>query len=245
MDNSRILEKFPRIRIELPEEYRRIYEQHYLDSREGQSKTTSLVKRLETWLHKKVAEDVAAGGNHFSTLEIGSGTLNHLAFEPVSNSYDAVEPFALLYQQSPMRSKVRRIFGDIMEIDGVTYDRIISIATFEHVTDLPAMVAKAATLLNEKGHLRVSVPNEGTILWRLGTYVTGFAFRKKYGLDYQLLMRYEHINTAGEIEEVLRYFFRSVRVSVLGLNRKLAFYRFCDCRDVIEENLAAYLRDRK
>jgi len=114
-----------------------------------------------------------------------------------------------------------------MEINGRKYERITSIATFEHIIDLPDVVAKAATLLHEKrGHLRVAIPNEGTLLWKLGTKFTGFEFRKKYGLDYQVLMQYEHINSAREIEQVLKYFFRNVRRSVFGLSKTLRFTGF-------------------
>ncbi|HET6992666.1 MAG TPA: class I SAM-dependent methyltransferase, partial [Bacteroidia bacterium] len=109
------------------------------------------------------------------------------------------------------------------------YDRITSIATFEHIMDLPFVVAKAALLLNENGHLRVAIPNEGTIMWTLGTKVTGFEFKKKYGLDYQTLMKYEHVNTSDDIEKVLEYFFGKTRCSVFGISKGLAFYRFYDC----------------
>jgi len=58
----------------------------------------------------------------------------------------------------------------------------------------------------------VSVPNEGSLAWKMGTMVTGFEFKKKYGLEYSVLMKYEHVNTAKDIEEVLRYFFENVYV---------------------------------
>ncbi len=107
--------------------------------------------------------------------------------------------------------------------------------------DLPFVVAKAATLLNEKtGHLRVAIPNEGTIMWRLGTEITGFEFKKKYGLDYQVLMQYEHVNTAKDIEQVLEYFFEKTNCSVFGISKSLAFYRFYDCSIPRMENVNTY-----
>jgi hypothetical protein len=48
-------------------------------------------------------------------------------------------------------------------------------------------------------------------------------------LDYQVLQRYEHVNTAHEIEDVLNHFFESATCSVYGLAKNLAFYRFYNC----------------
>ncbi len=78
--------------------------------------------------------------------------------------------------------------------------------------------------------MRVARPNEGTLMWKLGTMVTGYEFKKKYGLDYQVLMRHEHVNTADEIEEILNYHFKNVKCSLFGLNKKIAFYRFYSCK---------------
>lgn len=230
MSQPTILDKFPKKRIELPEAFKKIYHQHYLSNREGKYKTTSLSQKLESWMHKKVAEDVAVGNKKVSTLEIGAGTLNQLKYEPVQQDYDIVEPFKELFENSLFLKNIRKVYNDINDINNIKYDRIISIATFEHIMNLPFVVAKSATLLNEKtGHLRVGIPNEGTIMWKLGTKVTGFEFKKKYGLDYQILMQYEHVNTANDIEQVLDYFFENITCSVFGISKELAFYRFYDC----------------
>ena len=66
--NNSILSKFPKKRIELPEAYKKIYAQHYLINREGKSKTTSLSKKLEHWLHKQVAKDTKNRNERYSTL---------------------------------------------------------------------------------------------------------------------------------------------------------------------------------
>lgn len=240
MTKPTILDKFPKKRIELPEAFQKIYDQHYLINREGQSTTTSLSQKLESWMHKKVAQDIVTDKG-LSTLEIGAGTLNQLKYEPPQKAYDIVEPFTKLFENSPLLQQVRTVYKDIQEINNVKYDRITTIATFEHIMDLPFVVAKAATLLNKKtGHLRVAIPNEGTIMWRLGTEVTGFEFKKKYGLDYQILMQYEHVNTADDIEQVLDYFFEKTTCSVFGLSKSLAFYRFYDCSIPRMENINTY-----
>lgn len=238
---ANILGKFPKQRIELPDAFQRIYKQHCMINREGRSTATSWSQKLESWMHKRVAADVAPRKKSRSTLEIGAGTLNQLQYEPTQLEYDIVEPFKDLYEHSSRLRHVRKIYSNITDVNNVKYDRITSIATFEHILDLPSVVAKAATLLDgERGHLRVAIPNEGTILWSLGTKITGFEFKKRYGLDYQILMQYEHVNTANDIEEVLEYFFESINCSVLGMSKRLAFYRFYDCSRPRTERVSKY-----
>ncbi len=244
---------YPKSRPELPEGYQRIYLEHSRQNRGGLYKTTSLSQRLEEWMHRRVAADVAVTStaatpittprHPLATLEIGAGTLNQFRYEPEVGPYDIVEPFSELFADSPWLSRVRRHYVDIGHIDpAARYDRITSIATFEHIPDLPPVVARAALLLADGGTLRVGIPNEGTPLWRLGTFVTGLEFKRRYGLDYQVLMRYEHVSTADEIEAVLRLLFGDVRRSVLGLNRQLGIYRFLECRNPSRARAAMVLQ---
>jgi hypothetical protein len=240
-----VLDRFPKTRPELPEAYRKIYNSHYLRNREGRYATTSLSQKLESWMHRKVAADHEGLSPDSATLEIGAGTLNQLQYEPAGRPYDIVEPFRELFDGSPWLDRVRDVYSDLAEVPAARrYDRITSIATFEHIVDLPLVVARAIGHLNQAGRLRVAIPNEGTLMWRLGTMVTGFDFKRRYGMDYRTLMQYEHVNTAREIEDVLKHFFESCRCSVFGLNRTLAFYRFYDCSGPRLREVAQYLARR-
>ena len=193
-------------------------------------------------MHRKVAEDVT-GSSPKATLEIGAGNLNQLPYEPHSQPYDIIEPFRELYESSPHRGRLRNIYEDISEIPSEQcYDRITSVAVLEHICNLPELVARAALLLADGGSFRAGIPSEGTILWRLGWQMTtGPAFRARHNLDYKVLMRYEHVNTAREIEEVLRYFFAETRTSVFGLVRSLSFYQFFACSKPALERCRNYL----
>lgn len=224
--DKNILLKFPKKRKELPTAYKEIYTEHYLINREGKSAATSYSKKLENWLHKMIAKDVIDMEIQKTTLEIGAGTLNQLVFEPGHCSYDIVEPFSELYEKSPRLMSVRNIYSDISEIKDVAYDRITSVAVFEHIVDLPSVVAHAALLLNDGGCLRSAIPSEGTPLWKLGTKITGYEFKKKYNLDYEVLMDYEHVNTAKEIEDVLNYFFEQTEKNNFGISKYLSLYQF-------------------
>lgn len=237
-----ILNLFPKKRAPLPKEYQAIYESHYVKNRDGKTKTTSISAKMERWLHMQVAKDIKDTNEDVKTLEIGAGTLNHLKYEKCIISYDIVEPFAKLYQNSDQITRINNIYSDIFEINPDSkYSRIISIATFEHIPDLPVVLAKSALLLRNNGSLRVSIPNEGTILWKMGTWITGAEYKRLYGLNYQVLMKYEHVNTANEIEELLKYFFKTTRTKVFGISRKLAFYRFIHCEEPEIEKAAEYL----
>ena len=236
---------FPKERLPLSPEYAAIYLKHYRNSREGNSKVLSLAKRAESWMHKKLAEDVKSGSPK-ATLELGAGTLNQLPYEPQSAPYDIVEPFHELYQPSPSLGRVRNIYDDIRNIPGeARYERITSVAVLEHICNLPEVIARSGLLLVEGGQFRAGIPSEGTILWRLGwKSTTALAFKRRYGLDYEVLMKHEHVNSAKEIEDVLRYFFAEVKGSVFGLARSLSFYQFYACAKPRRNECLAYLEGR-
>lgn len=234
-----MFENFPKERPPLPPEFASIYADHYKQNRDGSSAASGLAQKLESWMHRRVAADTAP---EKATLEIGAGTLNHLPYEPAVVRYDIIEPFRSLFEGSRLADRISNIYADISQIvSGVCYERIISIATFEHICDLPTVVARAGMLLAASGNLRVAVPSEGTVLWKLGyTLTTGLEFRRKHGLDYRVLMRHEHVNTAAEIDEVLRYFFADVRRKVFGILPALSIYQFFECQAPILERCREY-----
>lgn len=234
--------EFPKVREPLPPEYEAIYLKHYRNSREGKSQILSLAQRAERWMHRKVARDVGDGAPQ-ATLEIGAGTLNQLPYEPSTAPYDIIEPFRELYESSPLLSRVRAVYADISDVPRESrYERITSVAVLEHVANLPELVARSALLLAASGRFRAGIPSEGTILWRLGWQMTtALDFRARHKLDYSVLMRYEHVNTALEIERVLRYFFADVRQSVFGLARSLSLYQFFACSTPDRDRCKTYL----
>jgi hypothetical protein len=240
-----LLALFPKQRPELPEAYQSIYVEHYRRNRAGASTASSLAIMMEAWMHRKVAADVSNMRNNFTTLEIGAGNLNHLRYEPSSEPYEVVEPFEDLYKGSPYRTRVAAVYRDLDDIVDRRFDRIVSIATFEHLLDLPSVVARCGLLLAPKGNLRVAIPSEGTLLWTLGwKLTTGVEFRLRHGLSYGVLMRHEHVNTAAEIASVLRIFFKDVRRQVFGITHLLSFYQFFECSTPDTERCRRYFLTR-
>ena len=236
------LANFPKQRPPLPPRFAAIYSEHCNTNRKGSSAASGLSQKMESWMHRKVAADVK-NGEPKSTLEIGAGTLNHLAYESTSAPYDIVEPTQARYLSSPDLHRVRNIYEDVGDVPATSYyDRIISIATFEHICNLPDVIARCGLLLSGGGQLRVAIPSEGTPLWRLGWQMTtGLEFRLKHNLDYRVMMKHEHVNTAAEIENVLRHFFTRVECAVFGLNQSFSFYQFYACANPDRDLCARFL----
>jgi SAM-dependent methyltransferase len=229
-----MFKNFPKQRPPLPAAIQAIYSSQYKSNRNGSTTAASLAQRMEEWLHRKVASDVGSPNDAYKvTLELGAGTLNQLKYEPNLITYDIVEPFRDLFRDSPSLSRIRNVFADISEIPcSPGYDRITSVAVLEHVCNLPEVIAKAGLLLNPNGVFRASIPNEGTFLWTLGwKLTTGLEFKLKHGLDYGILMKHEHVNTADEIEQVLKHFFKDVSCKVFGVCKGIALYRYFECKN--------------
>ena len=234
---------FPKTRPALPTEYQEIYLQHMQENRHGQSPASRLSTALEGWMHRVIARDVRDSNHSRSTLEIGAGTLNHLRYETHNAAYDIVEPAHYLFDGSPYLTRIRTIYNDVKEVQTDTrYDRIISIASFEHICNLPEVVARCGLLLKPDGQLRAAIPTEGGLLWKLGwKLTTGWEFKRRYGLDYEVIMQREHVNTWREVADVLNYFFQSVECSYLGLSRALSVYQVYICRAPDTKKCADYL----
>ena len=239
--------QFPKSRRPLPEEYRRILQSHYLENREGRG-FSSLVHAMESWLHRAVARPQGEPDFSGPVLEIGAGTLNHLEYEKdLSRGYDVVEPENYLLNHVPgRRDRVRSVFQDIREVPlQARYSRIVSIATLEHLTDLPVVVARCGQILDREGLFQAAIPSEGSVLWKIGyTLTNGIAFRLRYGLDYEVIMRHEHVNFADEIEHVLRYFFDRVSCEFFGPHKSFSFYRAYQCRGPKTAVCADFLKHR-
>lgn len=228
---ERLLKGFPKARPPLPAAYQAIYAAQYKENRSGETTAASLSQRLESWMHRCIAADVRDGRAR-PTLELGAGTLNQLPYEPEGAPYDVVEPFVALLEDAPNKARVRDVFADITDVPADRrYDRITSVAALEHICELPFVLARSARLLAPQGVFRAAIPAEGGLLWRLGwSFTTGLEFRLRHGLDYGVMMRHEHVNTAAEIEALTRRMFADVRVRSFGLGRQLSLYRFIEAR---------------
>ena len=228
MDIARLLKSYPRRRPPLTPAHERVYAEQYRLNREGARPIENLAQRLEQWMHRRVA--ALRGG---PILELGAGTLNHRRFEADVADYDIVEPFRELYEGRAELRKVRSVYDKVSDIPAERlYRRIISIAVLEHMTALPQDVAEAALHLAPDGVFQASIPSEGGFLWWVGwRFSTGISYYLRTRLDYGVVMRHEHVNTAPEILSILRHLFRDVELRRFPFpGQHLSFYTYIEAR---------------
>jgi SAM-dependent methyltransferase len=206
---------WPKVRIDLPVEYQRVYAEHMETNRSGGTLLNEAALRVEQWMHRQVARPPGP-----RILELGAGNLNHLQFEDPRAQYDVVEPLQEVFEQA-RRTSTRAVgyvgdYGDLVALSAQSprnYDKVISVAVLEHLEDLPAVVAASGLALAPGGIFAAGIPSEGGHLWEWAWRAsTARAFKRDFGLDYGRLMAWEHINTAKEIEAVVAALFETVRV---------------------------------
>ncbi len=76
----------------------------------------------------------------------------------------------------------------------------------EHILDLQSVLKEVHRVLWPEGRFLVALPCEGGLLLNLGLEIsTRRAFQKKYGINYDKLIAYEHVwNLAGVLQEIKR-----------------------------------------
>ena len=228
MNIDDLISSYPRKRPPMSPAMTEVFERIYKENRYRDSWVHKISEWLEAWMHRRVAQ---VSGKKI--LEIGAGTLNHLKYVRNSTEYDIVEPFKEMYENSPGLSRINSIYSNINELDiSKKYDKIISIATLEHVTDLPYCIGMSARHLEKSGVFQAGIPSEGGLLWGLSWRIsTGLAFRLKTGLDWSEYMTHEHINDAHDIMELVQYVFDEVRISRFPLpSHHLSWYVYIEAR---------------
>ena len=114
----------------LPLAYQKIYSQFYLEYALSSTKSRKLASFFESWYHKKVANVNTVGSP--SILEIGAGSLSHLAYEKSYIKYDVVEPKSFLLENAGLsqQQKVSNYFPSLESIPKANkYSKIISKCT--------------------------------------------------------------------------------------------------------------------
>jgi hypothetical protein len=237
--------QYPKHRPPLPQEYVDIFDKEYVANRTSGGFANKIARSLESWMHRKVAATALQDGKDI--LELGAGSLNHLPWEQGYGAYDVVEPFRKLLDASDSLGLVRDAFGQLSEIPVERqYQRIISVAVLEHMLDLPMEIALAGQHLLVDGVFCAGVPSEGCWLWEMAwRYGTGPAFHRRTGLDYATVMHHEHVNTVGEIESCVRYFFEDVAIDRFPLKAKaLSLYTFLWATRPRQQRCLAFLENR-
>ncbi len=221
---NELIKIYPKKKIPLSLKLKNIFQKEYKINRER--KINSI---FEKWMHKNIKK--LKNKSNINTLEIGAGTLNHLSYEDNSNKdkYDIIEPKKFLYRNNILKKKINKIYTDYKNLPDKNYDRIISIATLEHLTDLPKFLAMSAFKLKNKNSFHShSIPCEGYFAWTIANrYISGAIFKLRTGCSYDEMMKYEHVNNYDEIYSMIKFFYKNVHITFsypFFLNAHTSFY---------------------
>lgn len=233
-----LIKTYPRTRPPLSEAMQLIYKDQYKQNRSGKGFINWLCQLLESWMHWKTIQSTRGG----DTLELGAGTLNHIKYELIKKhhtKYDIVEPSSYFYTDSKYKADVSNFYNDIIEIPaGTKYDRIISIAVLEHMTDLPDTLKHCTKLLHKEGIFQACIPSEGGALWGISWRLTkGLSFRIHTGLNYKEMMLHEHVNSAKEVIALLSYYFRDIKIKKFPFPwHHLSLYCYIEAKNSISHD---------
>jgi SAM-dependent methyltransferase len=157
---------------------------------------------IERFNHGYAARSALAGA---TTLEIGAGLGEHLAFEPFQDeNYWAVELRAEMAEAiSRDYPRVHAIVGDCQQrlpVEDSSFDRALAIHVLEHLPNLPAALSEIRRVLKDDGRFIAVIPCEGGLAYWLARRISAQRiFERRYHTSYTWCIRSEHINVPREI----------------------------------------------
>jgi ubiquinone/menaquinone biosynthesis C-methylase UbiE len=186
------------------------------------------VKHWHEILSKKTRYNLIEQFNHgyvvknmpkdfLTTLEIGAGLGEHLAYEKLSKEQE--KNYVSLELRENMASEIRTRFPKIrtetgdcqttLPFNDNSFDRILAIHVLEHLPNLPAAVKEMHRLCHkEQGYFSIVIPCEGGLTYTIARRLSAQRiFEKRYKQSYQWFIEREHVNTPNEILEELAPFF--------------------------------------
>lgn len=196
--------RWPKIRPELTAEQHRIMEDWYQHWLKEMPDKYGWVDRFG---HEYPLRDAVPAG---ASLEIGAGLGGHLGYEPEAarTGYVALEmreDLAEAMRKAHPWAKV--LVGDCerrIDFPDGAFDRALAIHVLEHLGNLPAALEEIRRVLKPEGRFYVVIPCEGGLGYSLGrALTTARKFRKRYKVDYEWMISYDHLSRPAEILEEL------------------------------------------
>lgn len=169
---------------------------HYSGDQENLYKNV-FIRKLFDLGHHYIAQQ---GKNIQGTvLDIGSGMGYHLQFEQISakRKYICLDKDKTMLDRI-LQPNVKKIIGTCSDIPlkDHSVDEVIASHILEHLPKLDKDLQEIKRVLKKDGKLIVVLPCDPGFLWKTLTYITPSRWRlKKLGLDYDVVMRHEHVNT--------------------------------------------------
>lgn len=167
---------------------------------------------IEAFNHGFVAKLPPKPG--IKTLEIGAGLGSHLQYEDLTlQEYHCLEYREEFCAEIRERLPPYQVWcGDIHSSNvwpPQSFDRIIAIHVLEHLRDLPLALDRIQSLLKKDGVLDIVIPCEGGLAHTLARKISAERlFREHFKMDFTPIHLNEHVNSFGEIMELLSQSFR-------------------------------------
>jgi SAM-dependent methyltransferase len=168
-----------------------------------------------------------------TTLEIGAGLGEHLAYEKLSP--DQERGYYCNEVRENMAAEIRRarpnvqtVVGDCqqpMDFPDGYFDRYLAIHVLEHLPNLPGAIREAWRLLNKRtGRMLVVIPTEGSVAYALARKISAQRmWNRHFDAPYAEFHKREHINRVPEILEELDPYFAIEDRSFFPLGVPLVF----------------------
>lgn len=169
--------------------------------------TNSLIKNM-TLLGHKVCKDLREYGD-CTVVDLGCGTGDHF---PYIQSKDIIGVDVNDDRLSIARTKfpyvdVRKESIFNLSFKDNSISSIVSIGTLEHLTPLEKALQEINRIMSPSGEFIFSIPTEG-FLYRLGRNLTIKPYVEKMtGVNYNKLLKKEHINRCSDILKELKKVF--------------------------------------
>jgi SAM-dependent methyltransferase len=137
-------------------------------------------------------------------VEIGCGHGHHLLYSghPYRKYIGIDHKFNRAHILAQRESHPMAINGDVFQLpfQDNSIDCVLSIYIFEHLRILRKNLLEVKRVLKTDGKLLIALPAEGGFLYGLGRSLTSKPYmEKKYGIDYNAIVHYEHVNTYPEV----------------------------------------------
>jgi SAM-dependent methyltransferase len=151
--------------------------------------------------------------NEKVVLEIGSGHGHHLRYG--KNNYqcyiglDIEYKFLSTLKERLPRTRVVNADSVNLPFRNKSVDCVLSVYCFEHLRRLRDCLKEIQRVLKPTGELLVGLPAEGGLVYEIGRRLTSKRYmERKYRIDYDAIVGWEHWNTCHEvIEEIGQHFF--------------------------------------
>jgi len=145
-------------------------------------------------------------------LEIGCGHGHHLKFSiPKYKKYFGLDINFNFLKEFFSRNPGTPLFqGDAYRtpIKTGAIKTVISIYNLEHLKDLTNCLEEINRILSPDGEFLIALPSEGGFIYNLGRNLTSKPYmKKKYGIDYDAIVHYEHCNEYKDILFMLKQIF--------------------------------------